>query len=73
MMTYYKKCRIYGVVSVAFSVLFAFSEFAVAEPLSVFNGKTVVGVQQTKTYNQRNRERCNRSHYRRHSHGKRLK
>lgn len=48
MMTYYKKCRIYGVVSVAFSVLFAFSEFAVAEPLSVFNGKTVVGVQQTK-------------------------
>lgn len=47
MMTYYKKCRIYGVVSVAFSVLFAFSEFAVAEPLSVFNGKTVVGVQQT--------------------------
>ena len=32
MMTYYKKCRIYGVVSVAFSVLFAFSEFAVAEP-----------------------------------------
>ena len=48
MMTYYKKCRIYGVVSVAFSVLFAFSEFAVAEPLSVFNGKTVVGVQQTQ-------------------------